>query len=61
MQNETNDTLVTARGTADGLVIRLKSQAAETELISALKDYVGARKSFLAGNQVLLDLSLIHI
>ena len=57
MQNETNDTLVTARGTADGLVIRLKSQAAEPELISALKDYVGARKSFLAGNQVLLDWS----
>jgi len=44
--------IVTARGTGDGLVIRLDGRVEITSLRSALYDFVLSRKSFLTGNSL---------
>ena len=47
--------LVTARGTGDGLVIRLDARVEEQSLKSALTDFLASRREFLEGNQVALE------
>ncbi len=47
--------IVTARGTTDGLVIRLDGRVAHDNLKVALSDFVNSRKSFLSGNNVALE------
>lgn len=47
--------IITARGTGDGLVIRLKVEGDNEFFLQAVKDYVSERKSFLEGNSVILD------
>ena len=47
--------IVVARGTGDGLVIRLDGRVQKDVLCKALKDYVDSRKSFLQGNSVALE------
>lgn len=47
--------LVTARGTGDGLVVRLDGRVERGSLRSALSDFVSARKRFLAGNDILIE------
>ncbi len=47
--------IVTARGTGDGLVIRLDGRAECRHLRGALYDFVLSRKSFLAGNTVAFE------
>ena len=47
--------IVTARGTGDGLILRLDSRAAEFELLEALTRFVESRQSFLAGNEISLE------
>lgn len=47
--------LVSARGTGDGLVLKLNALADSEQLVAAIKDYVGERQSFLSGNKVILD------
>ncbi len=44
--------IVTARGTGDGLVIRLDGRVDTGSLRAALYDFTLSRKSFLAGNKV---------
>ena len=47
--------LVTARGTGDGLVVRLDGRVERGSLRAALTDFVSARKRFLAGNDILIE------
>lgn len=47
--------IVSARGTGNGVVIRIQGETDENLILSALKEYVGARRSFLSGNQVTLE------
>jgi septum formation inhibitor MinC len=47
--------LVTARGTSDGLVIRLDGRVDHESLKDALMDFMISRKAFLSGNEVLLE------
>ena len=47
--------IVTARGTGEGLVLRLDSRVSEVQLIEALSQYVESRQSFLEGNSISLE------
>lgn len=47
--------IVTARGTGDGLVIRLDGRVDQENLKGALKDFMQSRKAFLAGNEVVFE------
>jgi septum formation inhibitor MinC len=49
------DALVSARGTAEGLTIRLDARAEAEVLRQALIEFVESRKSFLKGNEVTLE------
>jgi septum site-determining protein MinC len=49
------DALVSARGTADGLTIRLDARADAEVLKQALLEFVESRRSFLKGNEVALE------
>lgn len=59
MQNESSNkshgTLVSARGTGDGLTLRLLATEDATTLLAAITDYLEARRSFLSGNEVILE------
>ena len=47
--------IITARGTGDGLVIRLDGRVDQQHLKDALSEFVNSRKSFLSGNEVALE------
>jgi septum formation inhibitor MinC len=47
--------IVAARGTADGLILRLDGRVKEESLREALSDFLMTRKAFLAGNDVALE------
>jgi len=47
--------IVTARGTAEGVVIRLDGRVPQDSLRAALLDFLESRKSFLEGNDVALE------
>lgn len=47
--------IVSARGTGDGLVIRLDARVEEQSLKSALSEFLSSRREFLEGNQVALE------
>lgn len=47
--------IVTARGTGNGLIIRLDGRVDAKDLRDALKDFMMSRRSFLAGNEVSLE------
>lgn len=47
--------LVTAKGTGNGLLLRINSEASCSELIPAIKEYVSSRQSFLGGNKVSVE------
>lgn len=47
--------LVTARGTAEGLVVRLDGRVEADSLKKALLDFLNSRRSFLGGNEVALE------
>ena len=53
--DKSSKSLVTARGTADGLIIRINADAEGSEISDALREYISARRSFLTGNKVSLD------
>jgi septum formation inhibitor MinC len=62
MENSEEETLpndrggmVTARGTGDGLVIRLDGRVDPSDLREALADFISSRKAFIGGNQVALE------
>jgi len=47
--------VVTARGTAEGLVIRLDGRVEQENLRGALRDFMETRRSFLTGNEVAFE------
>ena len=47
--------VITARGTGDGVVLRLDARVEEQDLKSALLDFMESRKGFLSGNGVSLE------
>lgn len=47
--------VVTARGTVDGLVIRLDGRVEQPSLRNALIEFVESRRTFLSGNEVILE------
>lgn len=47
--------IITARGTSEGLVIRLDSRVVADELEPALLDFISSRRGFLSGNDVTLE------
>jgi septum site-determining protein MinC len=47
--------IITARGTADGLVIRLDARVDRVALKQAVEEFLDARRSFLSGQQVALE------
>jgi len=47
--------IVTARGTAEGLVIRLDGRVDRESLKEAVRDFMASRRSFLEGNDVSLE------
>lgn len=54
-ESDIGSELVTARGTGDGLVLRLDGRATHKSLMAALKQFVNSRRSFLEGNKVALE------
>lgn len=47
--------IITARGTGDGLIIRLDGRADKASLKEAFVEFVNSRKRFLSGNDVALE------
>lgn len=47
--------LVSARGTSDGLVVRVDSRAEQIEVLAALREFVESRESFLRDQKVSLE------
>ena len=55
MEEKDINTIVTARGTAEGLILRLDGRSSEDKLKSAMKDFIDARKSFIEGSDVIIE------
>lgn len=55
MEEKSVNTIVTTRGTAEGLIFRLDGQVSKEELKASIKDYVDARKTFVEGSNVILE------
>lgn len=53
--NSARANIVTARGTGDGLVVRLDGRVSAEDLMAAVKEFVKARRSFIANNSVALE------
>jgi septum formation inhibitor MinC len=47
--------VVTARGTADGLVLRVDARIESVKLLDTVSSFVDKRRAFLAGNEVALE------
>lgn len=52
---EKRGSIVTARGTGDGLILRLDGRALESQLMEALSQFVESRHSFLEGNEIVIE------
>ena len=53
--SEARGSIVTARGTGDGLILRLDGRVSEVQLLEALAKFVESRQSFLEGNSISLE------
>lgn len=47
--------IITARGTAEGLVLRIDGRVQPSDLLPAVKDFLTSRRSFLAGHDVAFE------
>lgn len=47
--------IVSARGTGDGLVIRIDGRVASNTLLQVMKEFLSSRRSFLEGNEVSIE------
>ena len=52
---EVRSSVITARGTADGLVLRIDGRVQEQDLTVAVRDFLESRRSFLQGNDVAFE------
>lgn len=50
-----NDSVVSAKGTTDGLVLRIDSRVDQSGIINGVRSFVESRKKFLFGNEVALE------
>lgn len=54
-EGETRSSVITARGTAEGLVLRIDGRVQEQDLTVAVRDFLESRRSFLQGNDVAFE------
>jgi septum formation inhibitor MinC len=54
-QIETRSSVITARGTAEGLVLRIDGRTDEADLKLAVREFLESRRSFLQGNDVAFE------
>lgn len=54
-ETETRNSVITARGTAEGLVLRIDGRVEESDLITAIREFLESRRSFLQGNDVAFE------
>ena len=47
--------IISARGTGEGLVLRIDSRESNQAILMALQEFVSARRSFINGNEVMLE------
>ena len=52
---EERSNIITARGTAEGLVLRIDGRVEQQDLKAAVVDFLESRRSFLTGNDVALE------
>jgi septum formation inhibitor MinC len=52
---EDRNSVITARGTADGLVLRVDGRVETSDLIAAVREFIESRRSFLSGNDVAFE------
>lgn len=55
MEEKNVSTIVAARGTAEGLILRLDGKSDETVLKDAVKDFIDRRRSFIEGTDVIIE------
>ena len=51
-ETEIRSSVITARGTAEGLVLRIDGRVDAADLIEAAREFLESRRSFLQGNDV---------
>lgn len=54
-ESETKSNVITARGTAEGLVLRIDGRVDESDLTVAARDFLESRRSFIQGNDVAFE------
>ena len=54
-ETESRSSVITARGTAEGLVLRIDGRADESDLKFAIREFLESRRSFLQGNDVAFE------
>jgi len=52
---EERSNVITARGTSDGLVLRVDGRVEAEDLFSAVREFLESRRSFLSGNDVAFE------
>lgn len=54
-ETEVRNSVITARGTAEGLVLRIDGRVEESDLTLAIREFLESRRSFLQGNDVAFE------
>jgi septum formation inhibitor MinC len=52
---EDRSNVITARGTSDGLVLRIDGRVSAEDLLVAIREFLNSRRSFLSGNDVAFE------
>lgn len=52
---EDRNNVITARGTSEGLVLRIDGRVESGDLLEAVRDFLNSRRSFLSGNDVAFE------
>ena len=52
---EDRNSVITARGTAEGLVLRVDGRVETSDLVASVRDFLESRRSFLSGNDVAFE------
>lgn len=54
-ETESRSSVITARGTAEGLVLRIDGRVDNSDLMAAAREFLESRRSFLQGNDVAFE------
>jgi len=52
---DSRSNIISARGTSDGLVLRIDGRVEKSDLLEALRGFIDSRKSFLSGNDIAFE------